>query len=401
MNTVEIIFCCALALLFYTYLGYGLVLYLLVAIRSLLSRIPQAPEDPEEWPEVSMVIAAYNEADIIRKKIHNSLALEYPADKLRLLFVTDGSDDGTPEIVARYPQVTLFHEEQRAGKIAAVNRVMPFVNSAITVYSDANTFLNGEALKKIVRHYQDEKVGAVAGEKRIITAEADQASSAGEGFYWQYESALKRLDTALYSVVGAAGELFSIRTKLYETVRKDTLIEDFYMTMRIAQRGYRVVYEPQAYARETASASVAEEQKRKVRIAAGGLQAISRLLPLLNPFRYGILSFQYISHRVLRWTLAPLALLVLLLSNLHLALASQQVCYQLFLGLHLLFYGMAALGAWMQKRKIKQKLFFIPFYFVMMNLCVYAGLFRLLRGKQSVVWTKARRMEMDNVAVNS
>ncbi|MEM8908110.1 MAG: glycosyltransferase, partial [Bacteroidota bacterium] len=213
---------------------------------------------------------------------------------------------------------------------------------------------------------------------------------AGEGIYWKYESTLKKWDSELYSVVGAAGELFSIRTKLYEAVPQDTIIEDFFMTLRIAQKGYKVVYEPAAYAVESSSASVKEELKRKIRIAAGGIQAIIRLAPLLNVFKYGILSFQYISHRVLRWTLAPIALPILLLVNIALALHGEPLYQWLLVG-QVLFYSSALVGYLLEKRAIKFKAFFVPYYFCIMNYAVFRGFYRILRGSQSVVWERAKR----------
>lgn len=336
------------------------------------------------------MVAAYNEEHDIEDKIKNSLGLAYPKDKINFLFVTDGSDDRTPEIVAQYPEVTLLHLPERRGKIAAVGRSMPQVKSDITVFTDANTMLNAGAIQNLVRHYQDPKVGAVAGEKRVLSPDSDAAAGAGEGFYWKYESTLKRWDSELYSVVGAAGELFSIRTALFEHVPADTIIEDFYMTLKIAQNGYRVIYEPEACAMETPSANSGEELKRKIRIAAGGIQAIVRLKSLLNPFRYGILSFQYISHRVLRWTLSPLALLLVLLANIVLALQGHGL-YQLLLLGQFLFYASALIGYLLESKKIKMKAFFIPYYFFMMNYAVFAGFLRFLRGKQSVLWERAQR----------
>ncbi|MBC8109979.1 MAG: glycosyltransferase family 2 protein, partial [Verrucomicrobia bacterium] len=298
-NFFAIFFWICLFVVFYTYLGYGILLFLIVKFKRIFKGKPEPlPNDFE--PEVSFVIAAYNEEDFIREKISNTLAIDYPAEKLQLIFVTDGSSDRTPQIIAAYPQLQLFHQPERQGKIAAVHRVMPHIKTPVVIYTDANTYLNKEVVRNIVRHYANPQVGAVAGEKRILEKDEDDASGAGEGFYWKYESALKKWDSELYSVVGAAGELFSIRTELYEDIPKDTLIEDFYLTLRIAQKGYRVIYEPQASATETASADVKEELKRKVRIAAGGIQAIVRLKSLLNPFKYGVLSFEYISHRVLR-----------------------------------------------------------------------------------------------------
>ncbi|MEM9824441.1 MAG: glycosyltransferase family 2 protein, partial [Bacteroidota bacterium] len=303
--------------------------------------------------------------------------------------------DRTPDVISAYPlpegvQLDVYHSPERRGKIAAVERIMEYVDTPIVIYTDANTFVNKQAIRNIVRHYKDPKVGAVAGEKRIQLGDKDAANSAGEGIYWKYESTLKRWDSELHSVVGAAGELFSIRTDLYEAVPQDTIIEDFFMTLRIAQKGYQVVYEPAAFAVETSSASVKEELKRKIRIAAGGIQAIIRLAPLLNIFKYGLLSFQYISHRVLRWTLAPIALPILLFVNAYLAFPGAYLYQLLFLG-QVLFYGLALIGYILEKKKIKFKAFFVPYYFCIMNYAVFRGFYRIMTGNQSVVWERAKR----------
>lgn len=388
---MELIFWGALALLAYSYVGYGVVLYALVKLKRLFFGPPRLPGYPEDsLPEVTLVVAAYNEADYIEKKIQNSLLLSYPRNKLHFLFVTDGSNDATPNLVKQYPQVTLYHQPERQGKIAAVNRVMPYIHTPVTVFSDANTDLNPDAIRLMIRHFADAKTGAVAGEKRVLSPEKDSASGAGEGFYWKYESALKRWDSELYSVVGAAGELFAVRTELYEPVSKDTLIEDFYLTVKMTMHGYRVAYEPDATATETASATVGDEMKRKIRIAAGGLQAIGRLWALLFPFPRPLLTFQYVSHRVLRWTLAPLALPVALVANVLLAWEGASV-YQWLLTAHVGFYLAGWIGKILKDREISFKPFFIPYYFLMMNWCVYLGAWRLWKGRQSAVWEKAAR----------
>jgi cellulose synthase/poly-beta-1,6-N-acetylglucosamine synthase-like glycosyltransferase len=229
----------------------------------------------------------------------------------------------------------------------------------------------------------------VAGEKRIAVNKEDNASGAGEGLYWKYESTLKTLDSNLTTAMGAAGELFAVRTELYDETAPDSIIEDFVTSMKIVAKGYRFVYEPEAYAMETASASIHDEWKRKVRISAGGLQAISRLPELLNPFRYGLISWQYVSHRALRWTLTPLALPLLILSNF--ILYNESTFYQLCLYGQLLFYAIASMGHFMRDKKIAIKGFFVPYYFSMMNLSVFAGIGRLLRKQQSVIWEKSER----------
>ncbi|HEY9007954.1 glycosyltransferase [Ohtaekwangia sp.] len=372
----------------YTYVGYGIIIYIFskATRRTNVVDIPQN----DQLPAVTLLVAAYNEADIIRNKIANTLALDYPKEKLELFFVTDGSTDATPEIIKEFPAIQLFHSNERRGKIHAVNRVMKLVKTPIVIFCDANTDLNEKAIRKIVRHYVDETVGGVSGEKRIFSKDKDNASGSGEGMYWKYESFLKRKDAEVYSIVGAAGELFSMRTALYEEPSLDMIIEDFYLSLRVAAKGYRFAYEPEAYAIETASASVGEEWKRKVRISAGGFQAMARLSYLLNPFRYGILSFQYISHRVLRWTLAPFFLPLIFLSNLWLAWAGLPF-YQVTLALQVFFYALAIAGYMLRDKKIAIKGFFVPYYFMVMNVSVYFGLNRYLRGKQSVVWEKAKR----------
>lgn len=392
---LQIAFWALLAIVFYAYLGYGIILYLLITLKRIFKQAKTInhPTPINDFPEVTFLVAAYNEAYCIEKKVHNTLLLDYPADKLQILFITDGSDDETPEIIKKYRQIKLLHQPERKGKIAAVTRAMKEVKTSIVIFSDANTELNKDAVKRIVHHFIDPSVGVVAGEKRIFSNERDSASGAGEGIYWKYESRLKKWDSELYSTVGAAGELFAIRSELFEPVPSDTLIEDFFLTLRIAQKGYRIVYEPNAFALESPSASVKEELKRKVRIAAGGLQSITRLTPLLNPFKHGLLSFQYISHRVLRWTLAPLALPFIFILNLYLAFQGHLV-YQVLFFLQALFYVFVVVGYVLERKSIKLKVFFIPFYFFIMNYAVYKGFFKNLRGTQSVLWEKATRKDM-------
>ena len=403
---VEIVFWISLIIVFYTFIGYGLILWCLVKLKSLFVRKKEVTilED-SQLPAVTFVVAAYNEQDFIVEKLRNTLALDYPQEKLNVFFVTDGSDDKTPSLIEQFfntlnpnansnedSRYRLFHQPERRGKIAAVERVIPFVSTSIIIFSDANTLVNKMAIRKMVAYYQDPKVGAVAGEKRINMEQVDDASSSGEGFYWKYESTLKKLDAALYSVVGAAGELFSIRTQLHESIPADTIIEDFYITLKITQHGYKVAYAPEAYAVEHASLSVQEELKRKIRIAAGGLQAIYRLSPLLNIFKYGWLSFQYISHRVLRWTLAPLCMVLLIITNLQLALTGDQFYLWTLIG-QLMFYLLALIGYWLERKKIKVKILFIPYYFCVMNYAVYAGFLRIVSGNQTVLWEKAKRKD--------
>jgi poly-beta-1,6-N-acetyl-D-glucosamine synthase len=388
---MTIAFWLSLFIVFYAFLGYGILLYILVKLRRAIKGARPLPHH-DNLPSCTLVVAAYNEEHYIAEKIQNSLSLNYPEGKLKFIFVTDGSNDNTPAIVESFKQVKLMHSAARSGKIAAVHRAMTEVDTEVVVFTDANTFLNKDAIINICRHYSDKQVGAVAGEKRVHIDESADAT-AGEGFYWKYESKLKTWDSELYSVVGAAGELFSIRRELYVPVQPDTILDDFMISLLVTIDGYRVIYEPDAYATETASANVKEELKRKIRIAAGGIQSIVRLKPLLNPFRNFILSFQYISHRVLRWTVVPFLMILAFILNILLVVNDAGLIYSLMLIAQIGFYAMAALGWILEARQIKVKIFFIPYYFCMMNYAVVRGIFRYASGKQSAVWEKAKRQD--------
>lgn len=385
-----LLFWISIFLIVYTYVGYGFVLYLLVKIKKIFST-PFLFSSDSALPTVTLIVAAYNEEDIIEEKIKNTLELDYPEGLIQLVFITDGSSDSTAAKVSGYSSIELLHQDSRAGKMAAIKRAIPFIKGEITVFTDANTFLNKAAILELVKHYQNPKVGAVAGEKRILVDDTADASSAGEGFYWKYESKLKQWDYELYSNVGAAGELFSIRTALYEPVESDTIIDDHMIAMRIAEKGYIIAYEPLAYAMETASADVAEELKRKIRIAAGGIQSIFRLRKSANPFNQPLFTFQYISHRVLRWTITPFLLILVFFLNIVLVVNDAGLFYIALLIAQCLFYLLSIAGVYFERKNIRIKALFIPYYFCVMNYAVIAGINRYFRKQQSAAWEKSRR----------
>ena len=271
---------------------------------------------------------------------------------------------------------------------------MPKINTPIVIFSDANTTLGLDSISHIVRCFNDQMVGCVSGEKRILNKNKDVAAGAGEGLYWKYESTLKKWDAELYSAVGAAGELFAIRTELYQEVEPDTILDDFIISLRIAQLGYTIQYNPNAYALESASENVREELKRKIRISAGGIQSITRLTALLNFFKYGLLSFQYISHRVLRWTITPLSLILLIPISATLAFQSGMIntsFYNFFFWIQLGMYFIAFLGWLLENNSTRIKVLFVPYYFLIMNLSVVLGFVRFINNNQTVNWERAKR----------
>ncbi len=394
MEFLKYIFWIILFTVFYTYIGYGIVLYIMVLIKRLYKSNKSIKYKLDKLPEVTIFIPAYNEKDYVVKKMENTMNLNYPNEKLKIIWVTDGSDDGTNTILEKYENVQLFHKKEREGKINAMNRVMPFVKTQFVIFSDANTELGKDSIKHIINCFQDPKVGCVSGEKRIFKKDIDTAAGSGEGLYWKYESTLKKWDAELYSAVGAAGELFAIRTELYDEVEKDTILDDFIISLRVAKKGYTIQYDPEAYAIETASENVGEELKRKIRISAGGIQSVIRLRALFNIYKYGFLSFQFISHRVLRWTLTPFFLILLI--PISILLAYQEGIFELgfyssFLWLQLTMYIISVLGWMLENKSIRIKVLFVPYYFLVMNLSVILGFFRFINKNQTVNWERAKR----------
>lgn len=391
---LQILFWIFLCVIIYTYVGYALVLFLLLKIKKAFIKQPETTTENYE-PEVCLFVTAYNEKDFVHQKVKNSYSLDYPKNKIQYLWITDGSTDGTPELLRQYEGLEVSHLVERRGKMHAMNRGMKMVKAPIVIFSDTNTVLCKNAIREIVKQFSNKKVGCVAGEKRIIEKQADGAAAAGEGLYWKYESWVKNMDAELNSAVGAVGELFAIRTELFEDVETDTLLDDFMISLRIAQRGYKIAYTPNAYAEETASLNVQEEMKRKIRIAAGGIQTIFRLKSLLNPFKNGILSWQYFSHKVLRWTLAPVSLFLLLIVNLLIVIQNSLWIPQSFFGYFFLIqifcYLLAAIGWYFENKKTRLKLVFVPYYFVSINYASIRGIFRFFKGKQSVNWEKSKR----------
>ena len=392
--TLKIIFWLCLALVVYTYVGYGAVLYIILKIKNIFFRretTPILPLDPQLLPDVTLMICAYNEADVIEEKMQNIRALNYPQDKLCVMWVTDGSNDNSNELLQAYPEVKLVYSPERKGKAAAMQHGLQENKAEYVIFTDANTMLNADAIREIVRQFMKKNVSCVSGEKRVAARHAGQATAEGEGVYWKYESMLKRWDSELYSAMGAAGELFAVRMSHYLPAPSNALLDDFMMSMLILKDGHRIAYTNEAYATEYGSASTAEESKRKRRIAAGGLQSIWWLRSLMNPFAYPKVAFQYVSHRVLRWSITPLALFALFPLNLLLLFASGSLIYQLLFLLQLFFYLSALTGHILKVSGRRNKLLYIPCYFLFMNLSVFLGIGYLMSHKDSGTWEKARR----------
>mgnify|MGYP002856991378 FL=1 len=379
-------------IVFYTYIGYGMLLYAIIRLKRLIKGKPQLPAMPsdEELPTMTLMICAYNEQDIVAEKMENTRALDYPKDKFRVMWVTDGSTDQTNELLKAYPEVDVVFSPERLGKTAALKHGLRELTTELVAFTDANTMINREALREIARRFQDPTVGCVSGEKRVAARHGEMAAE-GEGLYWRYESTLKKWDSELYSTMGAAGELYAVRPTLCREVPNTALLDDFMMSMLIVDEGHRIAYTPEAYALEYGSANIFEESKRKRRIAAGGLQSIWWLRPMLNPLRQPLVAFQYISHRVLRWSVTPVAMAILLLVNIVLVALHAGMLYTVMLILQTLFYQAAFLGWLLSRQGHKNKLLYTAYYFIFMNINVFRGMAYLKSHSHSGAWEKAKR----------
>ncbi|OFY60039.1 MAG: hypothetical protein A2Y87_02325 [Bacteroidetes bacterium RBG_13_46_8] len=388
---LKTVFWVAVGIILYAYLGYTLLL----AVAALFRRGKPLKEDEASsfMPPVTLLIPAYNEAASIEEKMRNSLSLDYPKEKLAIVWVTDGSDDESLTLLSRYAEITVNHEPARKGKIHAMNRGMKLISTPFVVFTDANTMLNKDAIREMMKYFGDEKTGCVAGEKRIENCNLEKAVEAGEGLYWQYESRIKRLESENGSAVGAVGELFAIRTELYEEVREDTILDDFVISLQIASKGFAIKYAPAAWGTETASVSVHEELKRKVRIACGGWQTLFRMPGLMNIFLHGFLSLKYFSHKVLRWTLVPLAFILAFILNIAIVWGKPLFSdlYGYLLVLQLIFYAAVLCGALFHDMRTRVKFLFAPYYIFVMNYAIVAGMIRYFSGNYSVQWEKAKR----------
>ena len=393
MLTFKILFWAMLLIVFYTYLGYGILLYIIIRLKRLFLGNPRKTVLPpdEQLPEITLLICAYNEEEVVAEKMANTLAIDYPKEKFHIMWVTDGSNDHTNELLSAYPEVDLVFSPERRGKSAALKHGLQELKTRYVAFTDANTMLNTGAIKEIARLFMDPTVGCVSGEKRVAAKKGTDMAAQGEGLYWKYESTLKRWDSELYSAMGAAGELYAMDATMVRNVPDEALLDDFMMSMYVVEDGKRIAYTSEAYAQEYGSANIFEESKRKRRIAAGGLQSIWWLRSLLNPFKQPIVTFQYVSHRVLRWSVTPVAMVILFIVNVILTLMGAGRFYSIVLILQTLFYLMAFIGWLISRYGHRNKLLYTIYYFVFMNINVFRGMVYLRTHGKSGAWEKAKR----------
>lgn len=376
-----VVFLGSVGMIAYTFVGYPVLAWLLSVTRSDPLRV-----DPSFAPQVSLVILAYNESALILDKLENALALDYPRDRLEVLLVADGSDDGTAELAREVPGVRVLYEPERRGKLAAMNRAARHARGEILVFSDANNRYTPEALRELAAPFADARVGVVTGRKAIDDG-SGRALDHAEGLYWRYESKLKEWESAAGSVTAVAGEILAFRREAFIEPPAGTMNEDFVQAMLAALEGWRIVYAPRARSLERASATVADEATRRARLVTGRWQALSVLLPRLLVRRPG-LAWRVASHKGLR-PLVPWALAAAAASNAALARSAR---WPRATGLvHLGFYAAAAAGWFGERRGRRNRALYLPYYFCRMNVATLRGLGDHVTHRHEAVWARVER----------
>ncbi len=384
-TTLQAIFWSCAGLVAYAYVGYPLAVF--IASRLFGRRRQPQDYDDEQLPQISLLIAAYNESRVIGKRLENALAMDYPRDKLEIVIASDGSSDGTNEIVERYADrgVVLLAFPQRRGKSVVLNDAVSRLRGDVMLLSDANTMMDPQAARCLVRWFSDPAIGAVCGWLDLYDT---RVGCNADGIYWRYESFLKRCEGRLDAMLGANGAIYAMRRDLFQPIQADTLIDDLTIPLLAKlHSGCRIVYDKRAVAFEQTAPDIQAEFRRRARIGAGGFQAIARLWQLLHP-RFGWTAFAFLSHKVLRWC-SPFFLVGMLLTNLLLARVPG---YGTLLLAQIAFYALASVGNWITLRGWTGRLLRLPALFTVMNLALLVGFVRWLRGPQSAVWVRTQRV---------
>lgn len=379
---LETLFFLFIVLIFYVYFGYPLI----ILVIAIINKTTVLKNDNFE-PTVSLIIAAYNEEDIIEEKIKNSLSLDYRKDKLEIIIFSDASTDQTNTIVGQYQDkgIKFIHLSQRRGKTAGQNLAVSQATGEIIIFSDANALYRPEAIRKIVRNFFDRTVGCVCGELVYYNEDRSLIGDA-ESVYWDYEKFIKRQENRAASILGANGSIYAVRKKLFVSLPEE-FISDFIEPFKIIEQGFRVIYEPAALSFEQSTTNFHEEYDRKKRIINRSFYSLLHFKTFMNPLKYPLLSFQLISHKLLRW-LIPIYLPIIFIVNWFLL---NSLFFKITLVLQILFYSTAILGYLLEKKNWHIILFYTPFYYCLVNIASLQAIVEyFIKRKKVVTWKPIR-----------
>jgi cellulose synthase/poly-beta-1,6-N-acetylglucosamine synthase-like glycosyltransferase len=382
VSSVVSAFWSLVALGVFVYAGYPLLLALLATLR------PRRPvcRDESSLPSVTLLVSAYNEAGVIAEKLRDSLAIDYPHDRLQIMVISDASSDQTDDIASSFSDrgVELLRMPQRGGKTVGLNAALLKATGDIVVFSDANAMYRKNALRMITRNFADPDVGAVVGESTYAASAAESERS--EGLYWRYETMIKSLESRVGSVVGGDGAIYAIRRKLYVPMSADAL-SDFVNPLQIVAQGWRCIYEREAQSIESAGDSFEKEFRRKVRIVNRAWRATWKQRALLNPLQHGLFAMQLWSHKLLRWLMPAIMLALLLVSA---TLTARGAIYEFACFAQVAFYLLAAIGHLLRHRKNVSGVLTMPYYFCLVNVASAIGIIDAFRGRTYSMWTTVR-----------
>lgn len=387
IDAFAFIFWASVGIIAYSYVGFFVLLVLVGWLRNRQVRKEAIT------PSVSLIIAAYNEEKSIRKKIENSLALDYPAEQFEIIIASDGSDDKTGEIVEEYAaRGVILHSWPRRGKIFAVKDSVAQARGEIVVFSDANTLYHSQSIRNLVMNFADPEIGGVCGnQKHIKHLDEMKQDNIGKGetLYWNYDKWLKKMETLTGSIVAADGAIYAIRRELFRMPATIAVTDDFAISTAVVEQGFRLVFDSEALAFEKPMAVAEQEFNRKIRIMNRGLRGVLLRKKLLNPFKYGFYSVVLFSHKVLR-RLVPFFLIALFIAGIF--LSGQGVFYLGAFLAQLAFYGLAAIGCLLRKTSVgRWKIFYIPFFYFLANAAAFVAIINLLSGKRVVLWNPERQ----------
>lgn len=373
-----------LFLILYCYFGYPLALVILARL------CPRPVHKKNIIPGVSVVLSVWNERDVIARKIRNLLALDYPQDKIEILIGSDGSDDGTDEIVASFKdhRIRFIARSQRLGKMATINELVSLAKNEVIVFNDARQELAKDAIEKLVRNLADPSVGCVSGE--LIFRKKEGATSQGINLYWEYEKFLRDYEARIHSMLGATGAIYAIHKKLYSPAPVNIVLDDMHIPFRIIEQGYRAVFESEARAFDDVAENPQEEYRRKTRTLYGNFQIFHQFTHMFNPLRSPV-AIQFFSHKFLR-TAVPFLMVALVILNFFLL---DQAVFQLMMTAQAVFYAMAFAGVCARGHRqgvlyYAGKVCYIPYVFCLLNFSVFAGFWRFIHSKQEIAWEKAK-----------
>ncbi len=367
----------------YVYIGYPV---LLIVLDKLIKG--KTLQTADITPTVSLIVSCYNEVDVIEQKIVNCLAIDYPQQQLEIIFVSDGSDDGTDELIRQYcnERLKLIRQEGRLGKTMGLNLALAEAGGEIVVFSDANAMYKKDALKMLVRNFQDDAVGYVVG-AAIYKDEKESSAGASENAYWQYEIFIKKIESKLHSVVGGDGAIYAIRKSLYQPLDQED-INDFVNPLQIIAKGYRGIFDAEAICYEQTAGDFDKEGKRKQRIVNRSFSGLMKNKTVLNPLKFGFYSLELLSHKLLRW-LIPFFILIAATGITVLAQMKLPI-FQWLLLFGIVFVWSILLGKILKDWSACPSVFLIPYYFFLVNINSMKGVIQSLRGQVQITWSTPR-----------